>query len=71
MNTELLTALIFEQIQEKAFADIDNCIGCQYLLTTKDPYGTGDSPTEYECDVVVNERCPVVKDFIQNIKDNH
>ena len=72
MNIEALTEQVFDSIQEAAFEDFqENCIGCDYLLKTPDGYGTGDSPTVYECEVDDNKDCPVVVEFIQDIKNNY
>jgi hypothetical protein len=32
---------------------------CPYLLETKDPFSTGDSPTEYDCECVKRKECPL------------
>ena len=72
MNIEALIEQIFCLIHEEAFDDFqENCIGCDYLLKTPDGYGTGDSPTVYECEVDDNKDCPVVVEFIQDIKNNY
>lgn len=35
---------------------------CMYLITTPDAFGTGDSPTEYDCSCRDGERCPQLDD---------
>lgn len=32
---------------------------CKYLLATTDAYGTGDSPTTYECECSSAAKCPL------------
>ena len=72
MNIEALTEQVFDSIAEDAFCDFqEHCIGCEYLLSTPDTYGTGDSPTGYSCEVVDSKDCPVVVEFIQDIKNNY
>ena len=40
----------------------DRCEGCRHLIVTRDVFGTGDSPTDYECNG--NERvCPVAEEL--------
>ncbi len=36
---------------EKIFQSDLDCSDCQFYIITHDMYGTGDSPTGYECDV--------------------
>ena len=41
-----------KQLKEEKFEAVDmpqDCDDCPYLRTTPDMYGTGDSPTDYEC----------------------
>ena len=37
-----------------------DCGSCRSLITTTDAFGTGDSPTVYDCDAT-SVHCPVVK----------
>jgi len=38
------------------------CKGCGYNIITKDPFGTGDSPTVRECDCSNPDECPGVQE---------
>lgn len=54
---------IFERIKENHFPD-STCRGCRDFTETKDPFCTGDSPTEYECGGVP-EGCPIVRKIVE------
>ena len=56
-----------EEQLDKWFEEVDcptECDGCNNLVVTPDAYGTGDSPTDYSCDIAAEE-CPVVQSKIQ------
>lgn len=40
---------------------------CEYLLRTKDGFGTGDSPTGYDCSCRNAKHCPFYNEAIMNI----
>jgi hypothetical protein len=48
-----------ERLQKFLDIDItdDGCDNCPHFCEERDPYNTGDSPTEYSCEGSVNE-CP-------------
>ena len=57
---------IFEGVMED---DIDNCCDCNHLTRTTDPFSTGDSPTEYECEANDKMECPYVQEAVDSIKE--
>jgi len=38
-----------DRLKDQVFDDFTYCKDCDYCEATKDGYGTGDSPTLYEC----------------------
>lgn len=61
MNYGEYIEAFMSSVQSAAFDDHGrNCDGCRHYLVTHDMYGTGDSPTDYECIVDDLEDCPHV-----------
>lgn len=60
---------MFEKICEEAFEDhAENCDGCEFYIKTTDPFGTGDSPTEWHCECFEAEKCRKVEEAVLIIK---
>jgi len=57
-SEEILNYVFFENIDFPEACPED----CPYLLETKDPFSTGDSPTEYDCECVRRKDCPLHND---------
>jgi len=51
-----------DELMEKA----DCCHECQYGIAVHDYYGTGDSPTMYECDTTNPADCLYVERYYEN-----
>jgi|15BtaG_2_1085339.scaffolds.fasta_scaffold43803_4 hypothetical protein len=47
--------IYLHELQDQVFEDFSSCKECEYCEETRDPYGTGDSPTMYECTAIPNE----------------
>ena len=48
--------------QKQEDVNFENCPNdCEYLLIVPDMYGTGDSPTGYDCDCPLRKYCPLFK----------
>ena len=56
---------IHERILDNHFPCSD-CRNCKDYTETPDMYGTGDSPTDYECGGLP-EKCPIVRDIIERM----
>jgi len=71
MDVREIIDTMFEEILEAAFVDhAENCGGCDFYDETKDPFGTGDSPTEWSCECFEAVKCPKVKEAILIIKSD-
>lgn len=64
---EMFLEEIHNQVIEDNFPGACKDISCTKLLETRDPYGTGDSPTEYECDGRDIE-CPLVRGVVSSME---
>jgi len=51
-------------IYEEISGELEECEYCSSYTVTKDPFSTGDSPTEYSCEVVNERECPYVREAI-------
>jgi len=47
--------IYLEELMYQVFEDFTCCKDCAYCEATEDGYGTGDSPTLYECTGVPSE----------------
>lgn len=50
------------EAMENVFDNFEDCKECGFCLATKDGYGTGDSPTLYECMASGPEDCYMVEE---------
>lgn len=65
---EILLEQSFEEMS--LMGDVTDCEDCDHLCTTKDPFGTGDSPTEYSCEGTGFKDCLRVDQLLFAIKEN-
>lgn len=50
------------EAMEEVFDDFKECKNCEHCEGTSDGYGTGDSPTLYECTASGPEDCFMVEE---------
>ena len=53
------------EIYEEISGELEECENCSSYTVTKDPFCTGDSPTEYSCEIANERNCPYVREAIQ------
>jgi len=47
------------------------CEGCSELVSTKDGFGTGDSPTLYECACMNPVDCQHLPEYIESLEEDN
>lgn len=65
-NAHIAAHIALENIFESI--EVGQECECRYLVTTDDAYGTGDSPTEYECNGDYKS-CPRVSAIVSQMFD--
>ena len=53
----------FTEVWQEVSVPFDTCRACQHGGYTTDPFGTGDSPAEIECNAYRETQCPYMEQF--------